>query len=157
MRELDSTDRILLNLLQEGIPLTEEPYRDLGERLGGLSAQEVITRITRLRKDGWIRRFSGFFHASALGYHALLCAMRVPEEHVEDMAALIRTIPGITHNYLRDHTLNMWFTLSCRRQEDLDRVIERLESSGWTDRVCRFERLRQFKIHAAFDVREEEP
>jgi hypothetical protein len=51
----------------------------------------------------------------------------------------------------------MWFTLSCRRQEDLDRVIGQLESSGLTDRVYRFERLRQFKIHAAFDVREERP
>ena len=157
MRELDSTDRALLNLLQEGIPLTEEPYRDLGEQLGGLSAQEVITRIARLREDGWIRRFSGFFHAAALGYHSLLCAMQVPEEHVEEMAALIRTIPGITHNYLREHELNMWFTLSCRRQDDLDQVIGRLESTGWTDRVYRFERLRQFKIHAAFDVREEGP
>lgn len=58
---MDNTDRALLNLLQEGIPLTEEPYRDLGEQLGGLSAQEVIARITRLMEDGWIRRFSGFF------------------------------------------------------------------------------------------------
>ncbi len=157
MRELDSIDRILLNQLQEGLPLTAEPYRDLGGMLGGLSQQEVLARITRLKEDGWIRRLSGFFHSAALGYQSLLCAMRVSEEHLEEMSALIRTIPGITHNYLRDHDLNMWFTLSCRSQEELDSVIERLEASGLTDRVYRLERMRQFKIHAAFDMREENP
>ena len=154
MRELDNTDRALLNLLQEGLPLTEEPYRVLGEKLGGLTQQEVLARVIRLREDGWIRRLSGFFHAASLGYHSLLCAMRVPEEHLEEMAALINTIPGITHNYLRDHELNMWFTLSCRSRAELDRVIVRLETSGWTEHVYRFERIRQFKVHAAFDMKE---
>ena len=155
MRELDRIDRELLNLLQEGLPLTEEPYRDLGNMLGGLPPREVLVRIIRLQEDGWIRRLSGFFNSDALGYYSLLCAMRVSEEHLEEMSALIRTIPGITHNYLRDHDLNMWFTLSCRSREEIDRLIEHLESSGWTDRVYRFERIQQFKIHAAFDMREE--
>ena len=73
---MDNTDRALLNLLQEGIPLTEEPYRELGERLGGLSAQEVIARITRLMEDGWIRRFSGFFTAGSVAFPAFFMPPR---------------------------------------------------------------------------------
>lgn len=155
MYELDQTDRDLLNLLQEGLTLTAEPYRDLADQLGGITQEELFRRVTRLREEGWIRRLSGFFQSSRLGYQSLLCAMRVPERHIEEMAGLILGIPAITHNYLRDHPLNMWFTVCCQSTDEVDRIIALLESSGWTDRIFRFERTKQFKIHARFDLREE--
>ena len=155
---MEQTDIKLLTLLQKEIPLIPDPYAGIASMLdGSISRQEVLSRAAQWKESGMIRRISGFFDPGRLGYRSVLCAMTVAEEHLEEMADLLEGFPGITHNYLRDHTLNMWFTLSCRRQEDLDRVIGQLESSGLTDRVYRFERLRQFKIHAAFDVREERP
>ena len=157
MRELDRTDQKLLTLLQRGLPLTMEPYKELGEQLGGLSGEQVRERIARLKREGLIRRLSGFFDSRKLGYTSLLCAMTVPPEHLQQMAGLLESIPGITHNYERAHPLNLWFTLCCPDEESLDKTLARIQESGWTDKVHRFPCQRLYKVLAAFDLKEEEP
>ena len=154
MTNLDSADRRLLELLQEGLPIVPEPYREIADALG-ISHQETLERVARLKETGLIRRLSGFFQSEKLGYRSVLCAMRVPEEHIEQMSELLRGVPGVTHNYLREHALNMWFTLIYRDEAEARRVIRDVERSGWADRVFRFERTRTFKIRAMFPMEDE--
>ncbi len=155
MMELDTADRRLLELLQDGLPICAEPYRELGQALGGLSAREVLDRTARLEQMGLIRRLSGFFNSRALGYESQLCAMTVPEENIDAMAALMQGYPGITHNYLRSHRLNMWFTLCCPGPDASDRVIRELEASGLAGRILRFPCTRRYKIRVAFRMKGE--
>ena len=153
LTNLDSTDRRLLELLQEGLPIVPEPYREIADALG-ISHREALERVARLKGIGLIRRLSGFFRSEKLGYCSVLCAMRVPEEHIGQVSEFLRGVPGVTHNYIREHALNMWFTLIYRDEAEARRVIRDLERSGWTDRVLRFARARTFKIRAAFPVEE---
>ncbi len=152
MEHLDDKDRALLRILQRGIPICSRPYQKIAEELGDTSEAEVIERIEKLKAAKIIRRMSGFFQSHKLGYRSALCAMRVPEAHVEEMAALLDRFPGITHNYLRAHEYNMWFTLISPGPEAMDEVIRQIEASGWTDHVQRFHREKQYKIHASFDL-----
>ena len=155
MYTLDETDKKLLVLLQEGIPICPSPYRRLAEQLGDVTEEEVIRRIGVLREEKVIRRFSGFFNSGKLGYVSALCAVTVREENITSAASFLDSIPGVTHNYLRDHEFNMWFTLICSSREKMDETIRGIEESGLTEgKIQVLEGTRQFKVRTMFDVRE---
>ena len=153
MIKLSERDAALLDALQEGIPFCERPYLALAKKAGGFTEEEVITRIKELKEAHIIRRMSGFFNSRTLGYRSLLCAAKVKEEDIDAVAELMNGYQAITHNYVRTHELNLWFTLICRTEEDLNRIIGEIEASGLVDRVRRFPRTKGFKIHAAFDLK----
>ena len=152
----DETDKKLLVLLQKGIPVCSRPYHRLAEELGGVTEAEVICRISALKEKKLIRRFSGFFESRRMGYVSALCAAIVPEHNIDAATALLNGIPGVTHNYLRDHVYNMWFTLICKGEEEMIKTLRKIEESGLTDgKVLRLDGSRQFKIRTMFDVRDE--
>jgi len=126
---LDDVDRSLLYKLQEGLPLTSRPFRDLGRELG-LTEEEVMSRIVALKEGGQIRRLGGVFNSPALGYVSSLCALYALPQEVDDIARIINSVPGVTHNYLRDDTkLNIWFTLTCPDEAEFKRSVRLIEEA----------------------------
>lgn len=149
---MDDRDRRLLARLQEGLPLCPRPYQAIAEALEDFTEAEVIERAERLREEGLIRRMTGFFRSEALGYHSTLCAMRVDTDDIDQMAALLDKIPGVTHNYLRDHAYNMWFTLTARDRAEVSRILRAIEQTGLTDGILQMDRTQSYKIHANFTL-----
>ncbi|MCL6638532.1 MAG: AsnC family transcriptional regulator [Firmicutes bacterium] len=147
---LDSTDRRLLNLIQAGFPLVPEPYRLLAETLG-TGEQEVIDRIGRMLRDGVIRRLGGIFDSRKLGYSGTLCAMRVEPERIDEVAGIVNAFPGVTHNYLRDHDYNMWFTVLAESREALDEILSAIRAGTGLD-VITLPAEGIFKIRVNFDL-----
>lgn len=152
---LDATDRQLLNILQQSFPVDPRPYRVLGN-LTGISEEEALDRVTRLRDAGVIRRLGGVFDSPALGYVSTLCAVSVPEAFIDQAAALINPLPGVTHHYVRDHHYNLWFTLIAPSQEKLTATLHRLESQlnqeALASRLLILPALETFKIKVDFQV-----
>ena len=107
---LSSSDAQLLSLLQAGLPLEPEPFKELGRELN-ITGEETIHRLQDLKKKGLIRRLGGIFDSHALGYVTTLVSARVPEDRIEAVAAAVSELPGVTHNYRRNHAFNLWFTL----------------------------------------------
>ena len=107
---LDALDRRLLSRIQSGFPLESRPYALLGEELG-LTEAETLARVRALRTRKIIRRLGANFQSSGLGFRSTLCAARVPEEKLENFIAQVNALAGVTHNYLRAHAYNVWFTL----------------------------------------------
>ena len=106
---MDSTDKRLLDIIQTDFPLTPRPYAVLGELLG-ISEQAVLDRVRELKKNNIIRRIGANFHSAKLGFHSTLCAAKVPPEKIDAFVAEVNAQPGVTHNYLRKHEYNIWFT-----------------------------------------------
>jgi DNA-binding Lrp family transcriptional regulator len=152
---IDEVDKKILMLLQKGIPFCNRPYQQMADEIGGISEEEVIRRIGVLKREHIIRRMSGFFNSRKLGYTSVLCAIRVPEEHIEEVAALLNRFPGITHNYLRQHTYNMWFTLISGSKEELDKILQIIEQDERVEKVLRFYSQKRFKIDVTFDLQRE--
>lgn len=152
MLQLDDRDRRLLDILQQGLPICERPYLAIAEALGDFTEAEVIGRVADLKGRGAIRRMTGFFQSDALGYRATLCAMKVPPANIAPMAAALDAIPGVTHNYLRDHPYNMWFTLIARDEPALRSIVDSVRQTGLAERVLRLDRTRQYKIRAVFSM-----
>lgn len=106
---LDDNDKRLLDIIQTGFPLSPRPYAAMGEELG-LTEAETLERVRALRQKGIIRRLGANFQSSALGFRSTLCAAKVPPEKFEAFVADVNSHSGATHNYLRDHEFNVWFT-----------------------------------------------
>ncbi|AFM40913.1 transcriptional regulator [Desulfosporosinus acidiphilus SJ4] len=152
---MDSADRTLLNEIQKQFPIEVHPYEILGI-VAGITEENAFTRIQRLRREGIIRRLGGVFDSRKLGYYSTLCAAKVPEEKISDLADLLNKIPGVTHNYIREHDYNVWFTLIARSEEVAERIIQRIRTELEISEVFSLPATRLFKINVNFDFSEEE-
>ncbi len=125
---LDSVDRRILGVIQSRFPLESRPYAVIGEELG-LAEEEVLERVRALKKRKIIRRLGANFQSAKLGFRSSLCAAKVPDAALEAFIAEVNRHPGVTHNYLRDHAYNVWFTLIAPSWEALCDTLEGISRS----------------------------
>ena len=102
-------------------------YRVAAGSLGfSCDEQEILRRVNRLRSDGVIRRLGAVFDSRSLGYASTLVAGRVPPERLDEVAATVSQLPGVTHNYRREHARNLWFTLTARSEREISEILDDL-------------------------------
>jgi DNA-binding Lrp family transcriptional regulator len=148
---LDDTDRRLLNRIQSDFPITPRPYDAIGRELG-LTEEEVLARVDRLRRGGLIRRIGGNLFPDKLGFVSTLCAAQVPAAEVERFARAVNRYPGVTHNYLREHRFNVWFTFIAPSMEEIESYLAAIRKETGVERILNLPATRVFKIRAKFDV-----
>lgn len=130
---LDDLDRAILNEIQSNFPLVPRPYAEMGKRVGA-KEEEVLARVQALYEAGVIRRIGANFTSRKLGYTSTLCAARVPPEKLPRFAAVVNRYPGVTHNYLRKHRYNVWFTLIAESEAKLAEILQEIrEATGVRD------------------------
>ena len=127
MSGMDELDRRIVNELQGGFPLCERPFAEAARRLG-VSENELLSRVEELLANGILTRFGPLFDAERLGGAFSLCAMSVPQEDFERVAALVNAHPEVAHNYERAHRLNMWFVLAAVSPSAIEETINRIET-----------------------------
>ena len=125
---MDDLDRRLINTLQGGFPICDQPYAEVGGRLD-LDEDEVIARLERLLEDGVLSRFGPMYDAERLGGGLTLAAMAVPEDRFEEVGAITNGFPEVAHNYERTHALNMWFVVTTERPERVGEVLREIEAA----------------------------
>ena len=128
MRVWDDIDRKILDILQNDFPLAVQPFAVMADHLS-MGEDELINRIGLMKDSGLIRRIGGIMDSRNLGFFSTLCAVTVPEVRIEEVAQIINLQPGVTHNYLRDHDYNMWFTVTMPSQEETLMVLQGLETT----------------------------
>jgi len=131
--QLDDLDRAILNEIQSNFPLVPRPYAEMGRRVGA-GEEEVLARVQALHEAGVIRRIGANFPSRKLGYTSTLCAARVPPDNLERFVAVVNRYPGVTHNYLRKHRYNVWFTLIAESEARLAEILQEIrEATGVKD------------------------
>jgi DNA-binding Lrp family transcriptional regulator len=150
---LDELDRKLLNLLQGSFPIAARPYGRVAE-LAGVPEQEVLARTKRLLDERIIREITPIFDTRVLGYSSMLVAARVDSENPWQAAKIINSHPGVSHNYLRDHDFNLWFTIATEPDSPLglDGTLEVLERLTGAQSVRQLPTLRLFKIRMDLEM-----
>jgi DNA-binding Lrp family transcriptional regulator len=108
---LDETDKRLMNLLQSNFPLDPEPFALIASE-AELQLDDVLARTRRLLEQRIIREITPIFDTRALGYESMLVAAKVDSEHPHRAAEIVNSHPGVSHNYLRTHDFNLWFTIA---------------------------------------------
>ncbi len=149
--DLDIADREISNVIQSAFPLVEEPFEEIG-RAVGMSGDEVIRRIEILKRKHVVRQISAIFDTRRLGYKTLLVAMRFPPDRLESAAQVINEHPGVSHNYAREGSYNLWFTLAVPPYESLDDTVEEMAKRTGAETYRLMPTIRFFKIGVNFDM-----
>ena len=148
---MDDTDRAILNRIQSDFPVASRPYLVVAQELD-IEEDEVIKRITRLKKSGIIRRIGANFVPGKLGFVSTLCAARVPEKKIPLFSKTVNRYPGVTHNYLRDNEFNIWFTFIAESMEQIETYLKEIASETGVTEILNLPATKVYKLKAQFDV-----
>jgi len=147
---LDDLDKAILNEIQSHFPIVSRPYAEMGERVGAPEA-EVLSRVQAMVDAGVIRRIGANFTSRKLGYTSTLCTASVPPEELERFVTMVNRNPGVTHNYLRRHHYNVWFTLIAESPERLGEILQEISRATGIE-VLSLPAHEIFKIKVDFPV-----
>ena len=150
---LDEADKKLLNLLQGSFPLAERPFAEVAQA-ASLSEADVLARTQRLLDERIIREITPIFDTRVLGYSSMLVAAKVDPEHPWRAAKMINSHPGVSHNYLRDHEFNLWFTIATEPESKLglQGTLDVLQRLTGAQSVRQLPTLRLFKIRMDLEM-----
>lgn len=151
---LDDTDRTLLNLMQGTFPIVPRPYAEVA-RAAKLGEEEVLRRVRRLLDQRIIRQVTPIYDTRALGYGSMLVAAKVDPEHPWGPAKIINAHPGVSHNYLRNHEFNMWFTIAVEPDSKLglQGTLDVLQRETGAESIRQLPTLKLFKIRMDLEMR----
>ncbi len=150
---LDDADRRLLNLMQATFPLHPRPYEAVAHEAGITEAQ-ALARVQRLLDERIIRQVTPIYDTRALGYGSMLVAAKVDPEHPWRAAKIVNSHPGVSHNYLRNHDFNMWFTIAVEEDSKLglDGTLDVLQELTGAQSIRQLPTLKLFKIRMDLEM-----
>jgi DNA-binding Lrp family transcriptional regulator len=150
---LDDTDKRLLNLMQGSFALDPRPFAGVAEQ-AGVGEDEVMARVQRLLDKRIIREITPIFDTRALGYRSMLVAAKVDARYPHRAAQFINTHPGVTHNYLRNHDFNLWFTIAVEpgSRLGLDGTLDVMAAKTGAESIRQLPTLKLFKIRMDLEM-----
>jgi DNA-binding Lrp family transcriptional regulator len=150
---LSELDKQLLNQMQGGFPLEPRPYLRVAEAIGQ-TEDAVMARVQELIDDRIIRQVTPIFDTRALGYQSMLVAAKVDADNPHRPAQIINAHPGVSHNYLRNHEFNLWFTIATEPDSELglEGTLEVLAREAGAESVRQLPTLRLFKIRMDLEM-----
>jgi DNA-binding Lrp family transcriptional regulator len=150
---LTDQDRRLLNLLQSSFPLDPHPFKAVAQQADSTEG-EVLERTQWLLDRRIIREVTPIYDTPALGYSSMLVAARVDSEHPQRAAAVINEHPGVSHNYLRNHDFNLWFTIATAPDSKLglDGTLDVLKDLSGAESIRQLPTLTMFKINMNLEM-----
>jgi DNA-binding Lrp family transcriptional regulator len=150
---LSEADKRLLNLMQGSFPIEPRPYARVAER-AGLTEEQVLADVRRLLEDRIIRQVTPIYDTRALGYGSMLVAAKVDPEHPWRAAKIVNSHPGVSHNYLRNHDFNMWFTIAVEEDSrlGLQGTLDVLQELTGAESIRQLPTLKLFKIRMDLEM-----
>ncbi|MFZ0450500.1 MAG: AsnC family transcriptional regulator [Desulfatiglandaceae bacterium] len=148
---MDKLDKDILNEIQSDFPIVSHPYQVVAERLK-LPENEVLDRVKALKEKGIIRRIGGNFHSNRLNFKSTLCAAKVPEKKLDSFVATVNGYPGVTHNYLRNHVYNVWFTFIAEDMSTIGDALDAITEETGVKEILNLPAIQVFKIKVDFEV-----
>lgn len=124
---MDNLDRQIINHLQGGFPICDEPFKVIANFLN-TTEEKLLQRIENLLEKGILSRFGALYHAEKLGGGLTLAALAVPEQDFEKVTEIVNSFQEVAHNYKREHELNMWFVIATEKHEKIQEVISQIEN-----------------------------
>ena len=149
---MDAIDKKIINEIQTNFPIVSRPYAEVAKRLG-LTEEEVIARVKRLKEEGYIRRIGANFNSDKLGFASTLCGAKVPEEKIEEFVAVVNRYKGVTHNYQRRDPFNIWFTFIAPTMEEIEKVLDEIREKTGVKEIYSLPATKTYKIKVKFKVK----
>jgi siroheme decarboxylase len=110
--------------------------------------------VQELLDERIIRQVTPIFDTRALGYSSMLVAAKVDPENPWRAANIINAHPGVSHNYLRNHEFNIWFTIATEPDSPLglEKTLEVLAEIAGAESIRQLPTLKLFKIRMDLEM-----
>ena len=143
----------LLYQMQHSFPMAKKPFATMANDLG-MNEDELLRNIKELKNSKIIRQTSAIFDTKRLGYKSSLVAFKVDADEVDKAAEAINLHPGVSHNYLRNHDYNIWFTIAVPPDSKLglEQTVEILQKQAKASGAIILPTLKMFKISVKMDT-----
>lgn len=143
-------EKKILNLIQHDFPITEKPYKKLAD-IFNISENKILEILKKLKKSGIIRRITPSFSLEKMKYESILAAARIPMQNMKKAENFINKHKEITHNYMRKHEYNFWFTIAALSRRRIEQVIKEIEEQ-FDIKILTFPKIKEYKlkIHTKF-------
>jgi DNA-binding Lrp family transcriptional regulator len=150
---LDDFDKRLLNTMQGAFPIEPRPYASVARSLD-VPEERVLARVQELVDERIIRQVTPIFDTRALGYGSMLVAAKVDPEHPWRAAKVVNSHPGVSHNYLRNHEFNMWFTIAVEEDSalGLQGTLDVIQELTGAESIRQLPTLKLFKIRMDLEL-----
>jgi siroheme decarboxylase len=150
---LTDLDKRLLNLMQGQFPIAPRPYQHVASE-AGITEDEVMARVATLLQERIIRQVTPIFDTRALGYSSMLVAAKVDPENPWRAATVINEHPGVSHNYLRNHEFNIWFTIATEPDSPLglEATLTKLGELAGAESIRQLPTIKLFKIRMDLEM-----
>jgi DNA-binding Lrp family transcriptional regulator len=144
-----------MNLLQSSFPLEPQPFVRIAVA-AAMPVTEAMRRTQRLLDERIIREITPIFDTRALGYSSMLVAAKVDAETPQRAARIVNSHPGVSHNYLRTHDFNLWFTIATPPDSrlGLEGTLEVLMEETGAESMRELPTLTLFKINMNLEMEE---
>jgi DNA-binding Lrp family transcriptional regulator len=149
---LNALDKSILNIIQTKLPVVRRPFAVVAESVGS-TEQIVLERIQLMKDSGYIRRIGPFFDSGGLGYIGTLVAVEVDADQLLAVAKAINGYQGVTHNYEREGTFNLWFTLLSPDQLAQDQVLAEIACLPGIRRMNSLPATKKLKVNVQFTLK----
>lgn len=145
-------DQILYRI-QKNFPLQKKPFEEIAKELN-ITEDEVIEILQQEKEKKIIRQTSAIFDTKKLGYTSSLVAFEIDQEDIDEAVIILNSHPGISHNYERNHTYNIWFTLAIapNSKSNLEDTIAILAKLTKAKDYIILPTLKLFKISVKLDT-----
>ncbi len=148
---LSPFDKKLLNRIQNYVPVCSSPFKQLALELGS-DEETILTKLQDLKDNGYIRRIGPFFNSQTMGFISTLVAVTVQEQAMESVASVVNKYSGVTHNYQREGTFNLWFTLITPDAETQLEILQEVKQLEGVTKLLSLPSIDKFKVNVAFEL-----
>ncbi len=142
---------VLARAIQQEVPLVPQPWDEIGRRVA-LDPRDILAQLQVWKDEGKLREISAVLEGSLLGYESALCTAAVPADRIRAAAEAVNAHPTVSHNYMRDHAYNLWFTVAVPRTMGLDGTLQRLAARAGLRAIQPLRRTQTFKIAVNLDL-----
>ena len=143
----DPIDSCLLDDWQRDFPVTLRPFARMAEVLG-VAEDDVLKRLEVMRQIGRITRVGATCAPNAVSA-STLATIAVPDDRIEEVAAIINDEPGVNHSYLRENQWNLWFVATGPERAFVDAALKNIEARSGL-RVLDLRLVRPFNLDLGF-------
>ena len=94
-------------------------------------------------------------HAPLSGFdvaHLMQLAAEVSPDAVDNVANILADRDEVTHNYIRDGRLNVWFTVMLRPDQATDEFLAGIRECAGVSSVHVLPSVKMFKLDASFNL-----
>ena len=147
--ELSQIDRLIINELQQDLPLIPRPFTVMSARLG-MDVEEFLAQCQLLKRRGVMRRFGAAIDHKRAGFkaNAMACWL-APPDVVDVVGRKLASLKEVSHCYERKTNPLWWYNLFAmihgRTREACQEIANKVSSeTGLMDYVLLFS-TKEFK------------